>query len=205
MAIPFTNISTGASSYKWLYGDGDSSLLSSPQHTYFNTSSSNQNYLAQLIATSNKGCVDTLSRPILVYPKPIANFTVSDSVSCQPVSIQFNNLSSLGDSCYWSYGDGADLVSCGAANSHLYSNTTSFVPVDYLAQLFVNTNSGCRDTISKSIRIYPAINADFTSDTAGCTPFPVQFQNLSNGAQTFQWTFGNGNSGNGLKPPINFL
>ena len=55
--IRFVNYSSGAVSYKWDFGDGDSSVLFSPVHSYrsFGT------YDITLIATSEKGCSDTLT------------------------------------------------------------------------------------------------------------------------------------------------
>lgn len=50
-----TNLSTGAVSYNWNFGDGSSSTLFSPNHNYTAVGI----YTVQLIATSQYGCSDT--------------------------------------------------------------------------------------------------------------------------------------------------
>jgi gliding motility-associated-like protein len=55
----FTNLSTGAVLYAWSFGDGGTSSIFSPTHTY----SVAGEYQSTLIVTSNKGCKDTFSLP----------------------------------------------------------------------------------------------------------------------------------------------
>jgi len=62
----FTNGSTGAVSYFWDFGDGDSSRLVNPSHQ-FNTTGS---FSVCLLAVSEAGCVDTVCQtvPALINP-----------------------------------------------------------------------------------------------------------------------------------------
>lgn len=53
--IEFNNLSVGATSYIWNFGDGQSSNETSPKHLY----SKAGEYLAFLIALSDRGCTDT--------------------------------------------------------------------------------------------------------------------------------------------------
>lgn len=54
--ITFYNYSTGAEKFKWIFGDGSTSELSEPGHSY----TKKGNYSIRLIATSEYGCSDTL-------------------------------------------------------------------------------------------------------------------------------------------------
>jgi len=60
--IEFVNYSTNAESYIWSFGDGDSSNIVRPSHSYFNI----QDYLVELIAISKDGCKDTTIHKIIV-------------------------------------------------------------------------------------------------------------------------------------------
>ncbi len=60
--INFTNMSTGAISYVWMFGDGDSSSIVNPEHRYPGKGV----YETELIAISNKGCKDTAITPLKV-------------------------------------------------------------------------------------------------------------------------------------------
>lgn len=74
--VQFTNYSTGASTYKWYFPDGDSSLLSDPLHPvppYIGE------HLVCLEATSSEGCVDSVCKYIEVLDEFI--FYVPNSFS----------------------------------------------------------------------------------------------------------------------------
>ncbi len=58
--IQFTNLTTGASWYQWIFGDGDSSSVVHPVHRY----PGKGEYEVQLVGVSNRGCLDT-SRAII--------------------------------------------------------------------------------------------------------------------------------------------
>ena len=61
--IDFTNLSTNATNYSWLFGDGSSSSnLTNPTHTYTDEGV----YTATLIATSQYGCKDKMIHDIIV-------------------------------------------------------------------------------------------------------------------------------------------
>ena len=203
-AISFTNQSLGASSYSWQFGDNTSSTAINPAHTYLNNGTSDQVFRANLIARSNQGCIDSAERNITIFPKPQADYTLSDSVGCQPLLVTFTNNSSLADSCAWKYGDQTEFNLCSPTNTHTYTNTTSFLPIDYQSELVVFTDNGCKDTLRQTIRVNPEVNADFDADSVGCSPLEVRFQNLSQGAQTFEWDFGDG-GGTPLQNPRHFF
>ncbi|MCB0802262.1 MAG: PKD domain-containing protein, partial [Flavobacteriales bacterium] len=200
LKVSFINQSLGGSSILWKFGDGAQTGSLNSNHTYNNTSNNNQNYLSKLIITSPQGCVDSAQRNILVYPKPIADYTLSDSIGCHPLPISISNNSINADSCIWKYGDGSNWNTCAASLQHTFTNTTSFFPLTYQSRLIVLTNHGCRDTLSKNIIVNPQVIADFNSDTAGCSPYPVSFQNQSIGGQNYNWTFGDGGNSFNTSP-----
>ena len=57
-------------SYVWDFGDGQTSTLASPTNLYAQPG----NYFAQLITTSEKGCVDTIVHAVLVDSLPALDF-----------------------------------------------------------------------------------------------------------------------------------
>lgn len=64
--VQFTNLSFGATSYLWNFGDGESSTLTNPSHIYNETG----NYAAQLIAYNQFNCTDTFNLGVqaLIFP-----------------------------------------------------------------------------------------------------------------------------------------
>lgn len=71
----FDDASQITSFWSWNFGDGGNSVFSSPQHTYLNAGY----YTVQLIATSNQGCVDSLSKQL--YVEEVATAYVPNSFS----------------------------------------------------------------------------------------------------------------------------
>ncbi|MBL4710497.1 MAG: PKD domain-containing protein, partial [Flavobacteriales bacterium] len=192
LPVSFINQSFGAQSYAWSFGDNTTATDINPNHIYTNATNSNQNYLAKMIAISTEGCLDSAEKNIIVYPKPTASYTLSTNAGCQPLEVTFTNGSSLADSCVWNYGDLDSFKLCTPTNVHIYTNTTSFFPIDYSSELFVFTNDGCSDTFDIDITVNPEVIADFTSIDSGCSPLNVNFQNQSVGANSYDWTFGDG-------------
>ena len=60
--VQLTNTSLGAISYLWIFGDGDTSTLDNPYHSY----STNDTFVITLIATNQWGCSDTTTQIIPV-------------------------------------------------------------------------------------------------------------------------------------------
>lgn len=62
LEVDFTDQSTGATSYAWIFGDGNTSSLEDPSNTYLTFG----DYTATLIATDSLGCSDTATMTIIV-------------------------------------------------------------------------------------------------------------------------------------------
>ena len=60
LLISFQNLSLDATSYQWYFGDGNSSTLVNPNNMFDLPGT----YLVTLIATDEKGCTDTIVKPI---------------------------------------------------------------------------------------------------------------------------------------------
>lgn len=76
--VSFQNLSTGAVSYQWFFGDGGSSTSSSPvvTHTYILPGT----YTVTLIATNNCNCSDTITSTITVNSLPGPDITCPSTV-----------------------------------------------------------------------------------------------------------------------------
>gem|GEM_PF-144863 len=65
LPITFQNLSTGAISYVWTFGDGQGSTVVHPNNTYDLPG----DYLVTLIATNELGCKDTVAKLITISPE----------------------------------------------------------------------------------------------------------------------------------------
>ncbi|MGB0933030.1 MAG: choice-of-anchor L domain-containing protein [Lishizhenia sp.] len=65
LPITFQNLTTGAVSYVWDFGQGSGSSDVHPNHVYDEPGT----YQVQLIATNEIGCIDSITKPIVILPE----------------------------------------------------------------------------------------------------------------------------------------
>ncbi|MBX2956274.1 MAG: S8 family serine peptidase [Cyclobacteriaceae bacterium] len=79
--INFTNQSIAAISWLWQFGDGTSSTLQNPTHTY----SQNGDYTVSLTVTASNGCQNSVSKPLDVITSIESEFSKTFSVHPNPI------------------------------------------------------------------------------------------------------------------------
>lgn len=194
--VNFTNASTGGNTYSWNFGDGGTSNLQNPAHTY----TASGTYAVSLIVTNNpSGCADTMViNNFIVISPPVANFIHIPDSGCVPLTVNFNAGSSSSPidpiaTYSWSFGNGNNLVTATPNTSHTYTATGV-----YSVTLIVQTQNGCSDTIvcNNCIKVGTPPVAGFTMlDDTVCYGLPVFFTDTSTGTVTgWYWYFGDGGS-----------
>ena len=185
----FTNSSTGASSYLWLFGDGGTSTAASPSHTY----TALGNYNVSLVAYAANGCTDTLTMPAYIkVVQPVMTVTATGS-SCAPASVTFNTSVSPVfpvTSYSWNFGDGT-ITAGGASMTHVYST-----PGTYTVTVSFSTGAGCNFVSQPyTVNVGAQPTAGFTaSPNPVCPGQVITFVNTSTspGGTTYSWNFGDG-------------
>ena len=188
-----TNFSPGSVSYIWHFGDGATSSLANPPHTYVNVSSTTANYTVSLTATNSNGCSNTVDSTVTVFSVPIAGMTLAPSTltpqTYPSATVDIINTSPMGLTYNWNLGDSTQLSTYVVA-PHTYATWGT-----YPIKLIVN-NGHCSDSIIQNIIIKPPIPiAKFTGGAIGCQPLPVTFTNTSVYATNYLWNFGDNNYG----------
>jgi gliding motility-associated-like protein len=193
ITISFQNTSTGVGTltYKWLFGDGSSSALVSPNHTY----TSPGNYTVKLVVINAAGCRDTLTKTdAFTVGNVFPGFSFSN-INClgKPVFIT-NTSSPLPTSVSWDFGDGT--YSTGINPMKRYADTGT-----YQIKMVANFGS-CVDSVFKTITVIPSPKAAFIADdSTNCTfPFKVNFINQSLDATSYHWNFGDNTTSDSLNP-----
>jgi PKD repeat protein len=205
MEVFFSNNSTGATQYRWEFGDGGSSTLDSLAHTFTNTSfSSDTIFDVWLFAESPYGCRDSLLTPLTVYPRVKADFTVPDADGCSPFFVSINNYSQGADSLYWNFGDGDYSIDTLDLLTHVFENKTNAVVV-YQIELIATNQRGCTDTLTRNITVYPEVNINYSHPLEGCHPFDVAFVDSTENANYYDWNFADGVTSGAVNPTHEFL
>lgn len=191
----FTNLSTGLASSTWDFGDGlGSSLLTNPSYSYDQTGT----YIVTLTGIGlTNGCSTTVSHSVVVSVQPEADFSAVPINGCVPLDVDFTNLSSNYSFNSWDFDDGNTSVAVNP--SHTFTH-----PGNYAVELLVENANGCRDSIARTITVYPLPIADFdiTNTDACYAPVTISTSNLTTGAVGYSWDFGDGNTSS-LNNPAN--
>jgi len=197
-AIPhtvfFTDQSILPDTWFWDFGDGNTSTLQNPVHTYTATG----NYTITLTVTDTiTGCQDQATNNVSISI-PIADFSGTPLFGCGPLTVDFTDNSTGATNWDWDFGDGN--TSNAQNPTHTYQD-----PGTYSVTLIVTDANGCTDTLIRPSYVQvigPDVN--FGGDTlAGCIPLTVNFSDSTIfGAPITGWTwdFGDGNGSNLQNP-----
>lgn len=100
----FTSTTVSANSWFWNFGDGTTSTIQNPQHTYTNAGI----YDVTLKTINGNGCADSLKKNsyITIYAAQTPIFTASTTNGCALLPITFTNTSLNSVSWLWNFGDG---------------------------------------------------------------------------------------------------
>ncbi|MBK9175485.1 MAG: PKD domain-containing protein [Flavobacteriales bacterium] len=192
----FTNTTPGISGSQWTFGDGGTSDITSPTHSY---GSSGSFPVTLTVTSALNGCTASVTQNVIVSITPIAAFTPSPSDGCINLDVAFTNASSGAGFYQWDFGDGN--TSGLFEPFHQYTQAGS-----YTVTLIAENVNGCADTITSTVVAHPLPDALFSlSAQQSCSsPVTVQTLNASQGAVGYQWDLGNGQGSLLNQPSITF-
>ncbi|MFC4263332.1 PKD domain-containing protein [Ferruginibacter yonginensis] len=185
-SINFTNQSTNATSYLWEFGDGTTSTLANPTHTY----TTGGNFVVRLTAYSTNApgniCDAYTERTINI--NSITNGSLSLSANngtCAPFNVTFTNNTLPAVSAVWNFGDGT--TGNGNVVSHTYN-----APGIYPVVLNVLVAGGCTFTSTDTVRVTgPSGTLQYNSGYS-CLNAVVQLQATASNFNNIVWNFGDG-------------
>jgi len=123
--VAFTNQSTGSiTSFAWTFGDGGTSTLASPSHTYSTAGTFSVSLTVTGPGGSNTRTANNLITVNAPAGAPVANFTASPRSGAAPLNVVFTNTSTGANTFAWSFGDGG--TSNVASPSHVYTTPGTY-------------------------------------------------------------------------------
>ncbi len=182
--------------YQWDFGDGtkspDANVLS---HTY-----STFGVYTISLTVSNNACSQTQTQQVTILAiPPIVDFSYAPDAGCQPLTVQFTNLSQYADpaSYSWDFGDGG--TSKAANPIYTYFNagqySVSLRASNITGQTITTTKQSIIDVFQK-----PIANFKITPDVVYIPGGILYTANLSTNATGFYWDFGDGGTSLEYRP-----
>ena len=173
--------SNAIQTYDWDFGDGTTSTLPAPTHTYADTGV----YILKLTVNRGLFCSDSTTSIVKVFPGFRPDFTFAGQ--CKNTPIQFTDITTadygIANKWNWNFGDPLSPTNTSIIQNptHVYANTGM-----YNVTFIVETSKGCIDTLSKTIDILDQPPLTLTSDTLICVLDTLQLNAVGTGS--FLWT-----------------
>lgn len=191
--VTFTNQSSDANSYIWLFDDGESSTEESPVHTYDNFGT----YEVLLIASNTCGN-DTMSVIIELGTVPNSFFSYNVHSGCAPFQVQYVDQSQNSPTTWsWTF-EGGEPATSSEQNPIITYN----VPGTYLVSLTVTNGQGSDalvldDLIEVSGQPDATFNHSQTENVVALEYLGIDYDSL-------HWDFGDGRTDNSLNPTVEY-
>ncbi|MBX2964263.1 MAG: PKD domain-containing protein [Cyclobacteriaceae bacterium] len=173
-------------SWLWNFGEGGTSTLRNPQHTF----TSAGGYNVSLTATTNFGCSTLLELPVTISQSPTANFT--NTPPCLGVPVSFTN------------------TSTGTLQSQQWQIESTFYTIANPVHAFTTTGNksvtlnvtatnGCVASVNRTLIVPNIVTPDFTF-TRNCinqqTEFTSNTVSATDPISTYAWNFAGLGTGN---------
>ncbi len=194
--VNFQDLSSNAVSWQWDFGDGATSTLQNPSHTYNDFGY----YPVKLIATNASGCSDTLQKDSLIQiVKPVIKILKLPASGCLPFTINPVPDITTQDaitSYAWDFGDGG--TSTAQNPTHTYTSQGT-----YTVTLTITTSTGCTEvyTLPGAVKTGTIPNTNFSATPLNaCASQAIRFKDLTDIADAWTWDFGDGKGSSSQNP-----
>jgi len=182
----FENLNTSPlnQTYFWDFGDGNTSNLPNPTHTYTIAGI----YNLKLVVNRGGSCSDSTISPLRVFPGFFPGIN-DNSPICKERPVLFNDATTanFGSANFWRW----DFGNTAATNDTSRLQNPSYIYTlagNYDVRLIVGSDRGCLDTIVKTIRIVDRPEFNITNDTLICSIDTLQLNAISNEVGSIVWS-----------------
>ncbi len=185
----------------WDFGDGRTPIRSPLKDSLTKTFTDPGEFSVKLIVETSYGCQDSITYDKYINIRgPYAEFSLSDDSIClyDEVTYRLDTVNQYTYSLEWDFSDGfVDTTDTTVQQIvHRYNKTGRLSPV----LVYRDSALTCERAFTEDL-VIESVLADFTiSDSIGCAPLSVDFDDKSVDGDTWRWTFGDGNIGSIANP-----
>ncbi|MEO6522137.1 MAG: PKD domain-containing protein [Mucilaginibacter sp.] len=201
--VQFTDQSDGSNNpiktWKWKFGDGDTSVIASPSHAYKVAG----NYVISLTVAGATGCATTFLDTIHVRALPVVAFvpTPLQPICEKPLTVTFTDKSTTteGKIVAWLWDFGDNLTDTTKSPVHTFASAQA---QPYKVSLTVVTDKGCSNILVKDVTVNYTPKASFNLPDVCEYDLVTRFTAISSipdstiDALTYTWNFGDPGANN---------
>lgn len=144
--VNILNLTDTATSITWQLGDGSTSHVQLPVHTFTAAGTYQVTLIAALQYAAGNTCYDTATRPIIIGPSGTLQYDYGNICGNKEVHFEVSNTNA--DSIRWNFGDGTTLTTTSRIVYHSYRQSGNYLPsVTLLKGGTCTTNIQPADTI----------------------------------------------------------
>lgn len=186
--VVFSDQSNGVNTWKWNFGDGNTSALDNPTHIYKPASAGT--FPVKLVV-SNGTCADSITKQVVLNHPLVADFDMSADSICQGKPITFTNNSTATPATLptylWDFKDGQTSDQYNIV--HIFQNYGV-----YDIEMTITDYLGCKKTATKRLVVDSLGSANFLSDSVICAGQSIKFLGdySTIGGTYAEWDFGDG-------------
>jgi len=157
-------------------------------------------YDLKFVVVTDIGCTDSITKQVEVFAEPDADFTFVNA--CDEDSVSFTSTSQGNggtiSNYYWDIDNDTVSDLSGSSNNYEFPSQGTYDIIH-----FIETASGCRDTVSNEVTVHALPNVDFTFENE-CLDTLITFEDASaitpvtdDQINQLEWRLGDGTTANG--------
>lgn len=207
-SVSNANTTNNVVNWNWDFDDGSTSQEENPTWNY----DSDGFYDVNLSVETNNGCVNDVTKEVIVHPRPVVSYTADTAVDCSPLCVTLNSGATINDpstmvNYQWILND--SIVKNGAESSYYEClENKSGDPVVYDSKLIVESNEGCVDSASindhLTVNHNPIADYEFEPKYLDIVNSEAEFESMSEYADSLQWMFGVFDQSTELNPVVEY-
>jgi hypothetical protein len=178
--VTFTNNSINTNNFLWDFGDGDTSTLRNPRHTYRKA----DKFYINLYAEPNEVCTDSIVDSVEILTPP-ANIEL-DIDTCNYLVSFYNPSTYAYKASIWDLGNDSVIKYIDTINNYHYTSSGKYTIV-----LNANVGTLCENTVDTIIELPELPEAKFEFKRENCSP-QVSYYNNSKNSIKYIWDLDEG-------------
>jgi len=190
--LVYSGNATANASYIWNFSGG--SIVSGSGQGPYNVHWNSPSLYSLSLSVSENGCYsDTTYQSVTVLPSPVIDISSDITEGCNPITVNFSDLTPDAAQWNWTFAGGAPGSSTIENPSNIHFNNAG----SFNVTLNVVNIYGCSSTatFNNYITSHPVPDANFTfSPTVGTPGLPINFNSSSSSSyvNNWAWDFGDG-------------